>query len=74
MEYTSQFNAMSWIGFIPPIMFVGCLYFSLMYFQHLKNGEERKIKQSRIAAVICLAVALLVPALFNFYILKQMMQ
>ena len=71
MEFTSQFGMM---GLISPIMFIGCFYFTLMYFQHLKNGDERLIKQSRLAAVVCLAIALLVPAIYNFYLINEMMQ
>ena len=71
MEFTSQFGVM---GLISPIMFIGCFYFTLMYFQHLKNGDERLIKQSRLAAVVCLAIALLVPAIYNFYLINEMMQ
>ena len=71
MEFTSQFGVM---GLISPIMFIGCFYFTLMYFQHLKNGDERLIKQSCLAAVVCLAIALLVPAIYNFYLINEMMQ
>ena len=71
MEFTRQFGAM---GLISPIMFIGCFYFTLMYFQHLKSGDERLIKQSRLAAVVCLAIALLVPAAYNIYLLNEMMQ
>lgn len=74
MGATGQFNMMGWLGLISPVMLVACLYFVLMYFQHLKNEEERLIKQTRLAAIICLAIALLVPAIYSFYMLNQMMR
>lgn len=74
MHYTSQFHAMGWLAMVTPIFWILCFYCTLMYFQHLKNEDERKIKQFRLAAVICLAIALLIPAISNFYFINQMMQ
>lgn len=65
MGTTGPFSLIGLLNLVSPIMLIACLYFVLMYLQHLKDGEERLIKQSRLAAVICLAIALLVPALFN---------
>ena len=47
-------------------LWIGCFYFTLMYFQHLKNGDDRLIKKSRRGAVICLAIALLSPGILNY--------
>jgi hypothetical protein len=74
MNYPSQIGAMDWLAMVTPVFWVLCFYFALLYFQHLKNGDERLIKQSRLAAVICLALALLVPAMSNIYIITQMMR
>ncbi|MFJ7950668.1 hypothetical protein ACIQZG_03955 [Lysinibacillus sp. NPDC096418] len=68
------FGAANWIGILSTIFIVLCLYCVLTFFQHLKNNEERLIKQYKLAAVFCLAVALLVPAFYNLYIYSEMMR
>ncbi|MGM7637166.1 hypothetical protein [Bacillus sp. Hm123] len=40
----------------------------------MKSDNERMIIQSKLAAVICLAIALLVPTLYNLYIFNKVMQ
>ena len=74
MGFTQQFGTMGWIGLISPTMLIGCFYFTLVYFQYLKNGDERLIKQSRLAAVVCLTLAFLIPIFYNFYLINEMMQ
>ena len=63
-----------WLGIFSALMFVVCLYFALTYFEHLKHGENRLIKQSKIVAVISLMLALMVPAFYQLYLYSQMMK
>jgi hypothetical protein len=64
----------NWLGILSMILIVLCLYFSLTFFQHLKSGDDRLIKQSKLAAVFCLALGLLIPALYSLYIYNEMMK
>ena len=74
MENLNVFGSANWINILAMIFLVLCFYFTLMYFQYLKENDDRLIKQSRLVAVICLAIALLVPAFYNFYIFTKMME
>ena len=74
MDNITFMGAGNWLGIISMILIVLCLYFSLTFFQHLKLGDERLIKQSKLAAVFCLALSLLIPALYGLYIYNQMMR
>ncbi len=74
MEAVNQFGAIGWLGVLKTVFLILCFYCTLCYFQYLKEGDERKIKQSRLAAVTCLAIALLVPVIYNFYLFNHMMQ
>lgn len=62
-----------WIGIFSAIMLSFCLYFTLTYFEHLKHGDDRLIKQAKMGAVITLVLALLVPAFFQLFLFNQMM-
>ena len=62
----------NWLGVFSATFIVLCFYFSLTFFQYLKLGDERLIKQSKLAAVLCLALSLLIPALYNLYIYNIM--
>ena len=59
------YMVMEVIEILTSAIWIGCFYFTLMYFQHLKNGDDRLIKKSRRGAVICLAIALLSPGILN---------
>lgn len=74
MENLNLMGAANWIDILSRIFIVLCLYCVLTFFQHLKNNDERLIKQSKLAAVFCLAVALLVPAFYGLYIYSEMMR
>ena len=72
MDNLNVVGSANWINILAMVFIVVCFYCTLMYFQYLKEGDDRLIKQSRLAAVICLAIALLVPAFYNFYIFTKM--
>ncbi|KOS69340.1 hypothetical protein AEA09_12730 [Lysinibacillus contaminans] len=74
MGNLNLFGAANWVSILSIIFILLCLYSVLTFFQHLKNNDERLIKQSKLAAVFCLAVALLVPAFYNLYIYSEMMR
>ena len=56
------------------LMLSACLYFILTYFEHLKQDNKSKVKQSKLFAVITLFLALGVPAIYQLYIYYLMMQ
>ncbi|MCM3163521.1 hypothetical protein [Metabacillus litoralis] len=57
----------NWIEILSLILIVLSFYFSLSFFYYLKLGDERAIKQTKLAAVICLALSLFIPAIVNGY-------
>lgn len=61
------------MGIFTVLMLSICLYFILTYFENLKKGDNRLIKQSKLFAVIALFLALGVPAIFQIYIYYLMM-
>lgn len=61
------------MGIFTVLMLAFCLYFTLTYFEHLKQGDKRLIKQSKLFAVITLFLALGVPAIYQIYIYYLMM-
>ena len=62
-----------WLGIFSAFMMTVCLYFSLTYFEHLKYGDDRLIRQSKLFAVISLVLALMVPAFYQLYMFNEMM-
>ncbi|WP_282156314.1 hypothetical protein [Cytobacillus gottheilii] len=62
-----------WLGVFSAIMFTACLYFTLSYFEHLKKGDDRLTKQSKLFAVLTLFLALGAPGFYQLYIFSQMM-
>lgn len=70
-QFASPGSMIGFFELFSAVMFTLCLYFSLTYFEHLKNGDDRLIKQSKSFAVISLALALIVPA---FYLIDLMSQ
>ncbi len=42
------------------LLIVLCFYFTLTFFESLRKGDERIIKQSKFAAITCMALALII--------------
>ena len=72
-ELTSSGQIGIWLGIFSAFMMTVCLYFSLTYFEHLKYGDHRLIRQSKLFAVISLVLALMVPAFYQLYMFNEMM-
>ena len=53
----------NWVGIFSMVFIILCFYFTLTFFQYLKQGDARLTRQSKFGAVICLGVGLLIPAL-----------
>lgn len=66
-----EMNAGIWLTFVTPIFLVFTLYFALSFFQYLKNDNERSMTQSKWGAVISLAIALLIPAIYQLVVYYQ---
>ncbi|WP_053362378.1 hypothetical protein [Bacillus sp. FJAT-27251] len=62
-----------WIGIFTAFMLTASLYFTLTYFEHLKQGDDRSMKQSKVCAAITLFLALVVPGFYQLYLFNQMM-
>ncbi|MFC4713665.1 hypothetical protein [Planococcus dechangensis] len=74
MSEIGMFGAGSWLGIVSALLFAASLYFALTFFEQLKTGEHRLLKQAKIAAVLCLAGALLLPAIYQMYFINEMMR
>jgi hypothetical protein len=46
------------------LLIVLCFYFTLTFFGSLRKGDERIIKQSKFAAIICMAIALIIGIIY----------
>lgn len=55
----------SWMGVISIAFIIFCFYFTLSFIENLHKGDERITRQSKIAAIICLGLGLLIPIIFN---------
>ena len=64
----------NWIGILNAALIVLSFYFTLTFFEHLRKGDERLTKQSKITATICIALALMIPVFYNLYIYNEMMK
>lgn len=60
-------GAGNWLGILSALLIILCFYFSLTFFQSLQSEDKRIIRQYKLAAVICLALGLLIPAFYNLY-------
>lgn len=69
MEQVNQFNPFILLSVITPLFFVLCLYFTLTFFQHLKSGDARRMKQAKIGTITSLAIGLFLPTLINLFFL-----
>lgn len=74
MSNIGMFGMGSWMGIVLALLFVASFYFTLTFFEQLKSEDGRVRKQSKIAAVICLTVALLLPAVYQLYFVNEMMR
>lgn len=54
-----------WIGIISVLLLILCFYFTLTFIEELQKGDERIIKQSKMSAIICLGLALIIPIVYN---------
>ncbi|MEK4386128.1 hypothetical protein MKZ25_10005 [Solibacillus sp. FSL W7-1464] len=68
-----EMNAGIWLTFVTPIFLVSALYFTLSFFQYLKMDNDRLMTQSKWGAVISLAIALIVPAIYQIVVYYQVM-
>ncbi|VDH01118.1 Uncharacterised protein [Lysinibacillus sphaericus] len=67
-----MFGAANWLNILSAVFVISCLYFILSFFQHLKMDNQRLAQQSKIAAVVSLAIALLIPAIYGIYVYSKM--
>lgn len=73
MSGLGLFGAGNWLGIVSTILFIISIYFTFTFFEYLKTEDHRLRKQSKIAAVICISLALMIPAVYNLFINYRMM-
>ncbi|WP_422124409.1 hypothetical protein DHX103_06195 [Planococcus sp. X10-3] len=61
----SELETGKWLGILSAILLIVSIYFTFTFFEYLKSDEKRLQKQSKIAALVCVAAALLIPAFYN---------
>ncbi|ANU28312.1 hypothetical protein [Planococcus versutus] len=74
MSNLGMFGTGNWLGILSTTLLIFSIYFTFTFFEHLKSGEHRLRERSKIAALICIAGALLIPAFYHFYIYNEMMK
>ncbi|KYG60143.1 hypothetical protein [Planococcus maritimus] len=74
MSNMEMFGLGSWTGVVSAFLLVASFYFTLTFFEQLKSQDARLTKQAKIAAVICLVIALLLPAVYQLYFVNEMMR
>jgi len=60
-------STVGWIGIISSLLILSSLYFILSFIESLHKKDERITKQSKIAAILCLGIALLLPVIFSSF-------
>ncbi len=68
-----EMSAGIWLTFVTPIFLVSAFYFTLSFLLHLKSDNIRLMTQSKWGAVISLAIALIVPAIYQIVVYYQVM-
>ena len=58
-------QTVNWIGILSTVLWIASFYFTLTFIESLRNSDGRIIKQSKLAAVVCLALALLLPIAYS---------
>lgn len=74
MDNLSMLSSAKWIGIVSKLFIVLCFYFTLTFLQYLKVDDKSQTEQAKKGAVLCLAIALLVPVIYNIYISYKMME
>ncbi|MTD29836.1 hypothetical protein [Planomicrobium sp. YIM 101495] len=64
----------NWLGVLSTILLVVGIYFTFTFFENLKSGDDRLRKQSKVAALVCISIALLIPAFYSLYVNYEMMK
>ncbi|WP_313893095.1 hypothetical protein [Psychrobacillus sp.] len=65
MSNLVEMGVIHWIGILSTLLMILCFYFTLTFFENLRKNDERITKQSKIAAIICFALALIIPSIYN---------
>ncbi|EGA90932.1 hypothetical protein GPDM_02280 [Planococcus donghaensis MPA1U2] len=74
MSEFGLFGTGNLLGILSTTLLIASIYFTFTFFEHLKSGENRLRKQSKIAALICLTGALMIPAFYSIYVNYEMMK
>lgn len=64
----------NWLGIISTVLLIIGIYFTFNFFENLKSGDDRLRKQSKVAALVCFSIALLIPAFYSLYVNYEMMK
>lgn len=50
----------SWVGIVSIVLIIFCFHFTLTFIENVHKGDERITKQSKLAAIIFLGLALFI--------------
>lgn len=59
-------ETVGWAQVISVLLIIFSFYFTLTFFENLHKGDKRITKQSKLAAIVCFGLALLIPVLYSF--------
>jgi len=56
---------LGWTGIVSVFLIILCFSYSLTFIENLHNGDKRNARQSKVVAIICLSLALLIPYVYS---------
>ncbi|MFJ7934561.1 hypothetical protein [Sporosarcina sp. NPDC096371] len=56
-----------WVGIISVLFIIFCFSYTLSFIENVHKEDERITRQSKLAAIICLSIALLTPILYVLF-------
>lgn len=54
------------IGLIVVVSFILTFYFTLTFFESLSKSQDRIVRQSKMAAIICFGIAIVLTTIIGF--------
>ncbi|GEL77402.1 hypothetical protein TMU01_16370 [Tenuibacillus multivorans] len=55
---------MNIVVIVSVLLTILCFYYTLTFIENLQKGDERVTNQSKMAAIICFALAFIIPAFY----------
>ncbi|MCT2536264.1 hypothetical protein NC661_13490 [Aquibacillus koreensis] len=55
---------LGWISIISVLLIILCFSYTLTFIENIHQGDKRIAKQSKLVAIMCLGLGLLIPIVF----------